>query len=478
MPHEQLELDQSLRNEKSLDSSFREQPPALQEPWVHDGNMSLLTDQYELTMLQAYWREGMTDEAVFSLFSRRLPKHRNYLLACGLNDALRYLEKLQFDSAVLNYLSTFNEFSDEFLRRLEQFRFTGTVWAVPEGTPVFADEPLLEVIAPLPEAQIVETFVMNQVHLQTVLASKAVRVVEAAQGRAVVDFGARRMHAADATIKAARAFHIAGITATSNVLAGYLYGVPVSGTMAHSYVQAHDRETDAFREFAGLYPETILLVDTYDTLDGVRRVVDLALEMGGEFRVSGVRLDSGNLEALAVEARRVLDEAGLDSVSIFASGGLDEYEIERMVARETPITGFGVGTGMGVADDAPALDMAYKLTEYGGMGRLKLSSGKRILPGRKQVFRQIEGGRAVRDVIARANEQLPGRPLLQCVMRDGERIAKETASLDEARKLARDETALLPEEIRGIHPPEASYEVTVSDSLSDYRRLTEEQVRR
>lgn len=478
MPHEQLELDQALQTGKSLDTATREQAPALHEPWVHDGNMSLLTDQYELTMLQAYWRESMTEEAVFSLFSRRLPKHRNYLLACGLDDALRYLEKLRFDSAALDYLSTFGEFSDDFLRWLDQFRFTGTVWAVPEGTPVFADEPFLEVVAPLPEAQIAETFVMNQMHFQTVLASKAVRVVEAAQGRAVVDFGARRMHAADAAIKAARAFHIAGLTATSNVLAGHLYDVPVSGTMAHSYVQAHDRETDAFREFARLYPDTILLVDTYDTLDGVRRVVDLALELGDDFRVSGIRLDSGDLEGLAVDARKILDDAGLHDVSIFASGGLDEYEIERMVAHDTPITGFGVGTGMGVSDDAPALDTAYKLTEYGGMGRLKLSSGKQILPGRKQVFRQIEGGRAVRDVIARANEQLPGRPLLQCVMRDGERLVEEMASLDDARKLARDEIALLPDEIRGIHPPETSYEVTVSDSLTDYRQLTEEQVRR
>ena len=294
-----------------------------------------------------------------------------------------------------------------FTQWLEEFRFTGDVDAVPEGTPVFENEPILEVTAPIAQAQLAETFVMNQVHLQTVLASKAARVVTAAEGRSVVDFGPRRMHGIDAAIKAARAFHIAGVAATSNTLAGHIYGVPVARTMAHSFVQAAQNEMEAFRAFTALYPETILLVDTYDTLQGVRHVIALARELGDAFKVRAVRLDSGDLADLATRTRAILDEAGLQRVEIFASGSLDEDTIAEIVAEGAPITGFGVGTSMGVSQDAPGLDIAYKLCAYGGRGRLKLSTGKPVLPSRKQVFRIEEDGRAVRDVIARAEEVLP-----------------------------------------------------------------------
>ncbi|MGH7572283.1 MAG: nicotinate phosphoribosyltransferase [Gemmatimonadota bacterium] len=438
------------------------------EPWVDDASAALLTDLYQLTMLQAYWREEMVEEAVFSLFARRLPRPRNYLLACGLDDVLHYLESMRFTPEALDYLSTFDQFSAEFLKRLERFRFTGEVHAVPEGTPVFANEPILEVIAPIPEAQLVETFIMNQVHLQTVLASKAARVVEAARGRAVVDFGLRRMHGTDAGMKAARAFHVAGVDATSNVLAGRTYGLHVTGTMAHSYVQAHDDEMDAFRAFARLYPATTLLVDTYDTLDGVRMVASLAREMGDAFTVRAIRLDSGDLVELANEARRILDGAGLERVEIFASGGLDEHEIDRMVSAGAPITGFGVGTGMGVSADAPSLDIAYKLTSYAGRGRLKLSPGKPILPGRKQVFRVEENGHAVRDVIARAEEDLSGRALLVPVMRDGERLPAGRGDLGEARSRAREEIGRLPARIRGLEPADPPYPVGLSEALERY----------
>jgi nicotinate phosphoribosyltransferase len=283
----------------------------------------LLTDLYALTMLQAYFEEHMRDIAVFCLFVRRLRNQRNYLLACGLDDVLAFLETVRFDPPALAYLQSLNRLSEAFLRYLEGLRFTGDVWAVPEGIPVFADEPLVEVEAPIAEAQLVEAFVMNQIHLQTVLASKAARVVEVAQGREVVDFGLRRMHGIDAGLKAARAFHIAGVDATSNVAAGQAYGLRVAGTLAHSYIQAHDDEYEAFRAFARLYPDTVLLVDTYDTLDGVRKVIDLARELGSGFHVSAVRLDSGDLGDLAIKARRLLDEAGLHEVGIFASGGLN-----------------------------------------------------------------------------------------------------------------------------------------------------------
>lgn len=438
------------------------------EPWVHDGNAALLTDLYQLTMLQAYWREGMDGEATFSLFVRRLPKARNYLLACGLDDVLRYLETLRFDSDALDYLSSLEPFSPEFLEWLERFRFAGDVEAVPEGTPVFAHEPILEVTAPIAQAQLVETFVMNQIHLQTVLASKAARVVEAARGRAVVDFGLRRMHGADAGMKAARAFHVAGVAATSNVLAGQVYGLRVTGTMAHSYVQAHDGEMEAFRAFADLYPGTTLLVDTYDTLAAVRKVIRLAREIGEAFTVRAIRLDSGDLAGLALEARRMLDEAGLEDVEIFASGGLDEYGVDRVVNAGAPITAFGVGTGMGVSSDAPSVDIAYKLTSYAGRGRLKLSPGKPILPGRKQVFRMEEDGMAEGDVIARAGEDLDGRPLLSPVMRRGERLPAARADLDAARARARSEIDRLPPRVRALEPAEPPYRVELSPALDRY----------
>jgi nicotinate phosphoribosyltransferase len=343
------------------------------------------------------------------------------------------------------------------------------VFAVHEGTPIFSDEPLLEVVAPLPEAQLAETFIMNQVHFQTVIASKAARIVWAAKGRAVVDFGLRRMHGADAGLKGARAFYVAGVTATSNVLAGYLYGVPVAGTMAHSYVQAHEWELDAFRKFAALYPETILLVDTYDTLEGVKRVVQLARELGERFQVRAVRLDSGDLTQLAFESRRILDEAGLEDVEIFASGGLDEYEIADIVRRDAPITGFGVGTGMGVSHDAPALDIAYKLAAYGGKGRLKLSPGKGILPGQKQVLRVEAGGRSARDIIVRYGESLAGRPLLQQVMQRGKRTEAGQQGLQAARDRAREEIGRLPDQVQGIERAEPPYPVSLSDELSAFR---------
>ena len=293
--------------------------------------LALFTDLYQLTMLQAYFEERMTERAVFSLFVRRLPPRRNFLIACGLNAVLDYLENLRFTQQDLAYLDSLEIFSDRFLTWLADFRFTGDVHAVREGTPIFANEPILEVEAPLPEAQLIETFVMNQVQLQAMLASKAHRVVTAARGRSVIDFGARRMHGTDAALNAARAFWIAGVNATSNVLAGKRFGIPVAGTLAHSYIQAHGDEAAAFRAFANLYPDTVLLVDTYDTLAGVQKVIELAKRLGEYFKVRAVRLDSGDLLDLSLQARAALDQAGLHNIQIIASGSLDEYEIDALV---------------------------------------------------------------------------------------------------------------------------------------------------
>lgn len=438
--------------------------------------MALLTDFYELTMLEAYVEEGLGDEAVFSLYVRRLPRQRNYLLACGLGEILHYLENLRFTRESIDYVRSLGRFSDGFLSWLETFRFEGDVHAVPEGTPVFANEPILEVVAPLPQAQLVETFLLNQIHFQTLVASKATRVLNAAGGRSVVDFGLRRVHGADAGIKAARAFYIAGVEATSNVLAGQIYGIPLSGTMAHSYIQAHDDELDAFRAFTRVHPSTVLLVDTYDTLDGVRKVVDLARELGPDFKVRAIRLDSGNLVELAFQARSILDEAGLGRVGIFASGGLDEKKISDIIKRKAPITGFGVGTNMSVSRDVPALDVSYKLTAYAGRDRLKLSAGKRILPGRKQIFRVEEGGHAVRDILAGCDEKQPGRPLLQLVMARGRRLEAGRVDIHSARERAARELSLLPGPIRSLAPAVPPYAVQVSPSLANRQRQLAAQV--
>jgi len=429
---------------------------------------ALFTDLYELTMMQSYYAQDMHDRAAFSLFVRELPEQRNYLLAAGLEDALAYLENLRFDEADIAYLRDLGKFTPAFLDWLKDFRFTGDVYAVPEGTPVFENEPLLEIEAPVAQAQLVETAVMNIVHVQTLLASKAARVVEAAQGRAVVDFGARRIHGRDAAMKAARAYHIAGVNATSNVEAGREYGIEVSGTMAHSYIEAFANEAEAFAAFTRSYPETVLLVDTYDTIQGVQNVIDLAGKLGEDFKVRAIRLDSGDLLDLSRKARAMLDEAGLQDVGVFASGGLDEYKIAELLAAGAPIEGFGVGTAMGVSEDAPSLEIAYKLTAYAGEGRLKLSPGKASFPGLKQVFRhESPDGHALRDTLGLRREELEGRPLSECVMREGKRI-KPAPSLDVVRTYAAEQIAALPPEIRVLEPAEPPYPVKISTALEDY----------
>ena len=438
-----------------------------QSPSGDDG-LALFTDLYQLTMLQAYFEEGMTERAVFSLFVRRLPRNRNFLVACGLDTVLDYLESLRFTQQDLDYLGTLKIFSDRFLSWLADFRFTGDVHAVREGTPIFANEPILEVEAPLPEAQLIETYVMNQVQLQTMLASKANRVVTAARGRSVIDFGARRMHGTDAALNAARAFRIAGVNATSNVLAGKQFNIPVAGTLAHSYIQAHGDEAAAFRAFADLYPDTVLLIDTYDTLAGVEKVITLAKELGEDFKVRAVRLDSGDLLDLSRRVRAALDQAGLANVQIFASSSLDEYEIDKLVSSGAPIDGFGVGTAMGVSADAPYLDIVYKLTSYAGEGRVKLATDKPVLPGRKQVFRMSDGDRDTGDIIGRADEDLPGRPLLEQVMRDGKRLVPPTHDLDETRRYAAEQIARLPEAVRSLPEADPPYPVEISPKLNAY----------
>lgn len=424
---------------------------------------ALFTDLYELTMAQAYAAEQMNQLAVFELTFRKMPPNRNYIVAAGIGDVLDFLSEFHFEREDLDYLRKRGEFSGEFLNRLKGLRFTGDVYALPEGTLVFPNEPIVQVVAPIIEAQLMETLVLNQVHFQSLALAKAARVVEAAKGRSVVDFGSRRAAGTDAALKVARATYLAGGSGTSNVLAGQLYGIPVFGTMAHSYVQAHDCEAASFEAFAAVYPETTLLVDTYDTLEGIRKVIELSRKLGKSFRVRAIRLDSGDLGALACDARKMLDEAGLQHVTIFASSSLDEYQIQKLVNSGAPIDSFGVGTKLAVMEDASHLDMAYKLVEYGGKGRLKLSTSKVLHPGRKQVFRQIENGYMVCDVIGRFNEQLPGKPLLQPVMQLGAPATHVT--LEESRQRFQSEIAKLPSHLRALEPTPAPYPVSFSKCL-------------
>ncbi|ORA79988.1 nicotinate phosphoribosyltransferase [Mycobacterium malmoense] len=423
----------------------------------------LFTDLYEVTMAQAYLAEHVSGTAVFETMYRKLPHGRSYVMAAGLSDVLDFLEAFQFQPEDIDYLRGLRLFTEEFLQSLSAVRFTGDVWAVPEGTVVFPHEPIVQVIAPILEAQLAETFVVNQIHLQSVLASKAARVVDAARGRMVVDFGARRAHGTDAALKVARAGYLAGLAGTSNLLAARQYGIPAFGTMAHSFIQAFDDELDAFDAFARLYPGTTLLVDTYDTLRGVDHVIELAKRREG-LDVAAIRLDSGDLGALSKAARAKLDAAGLGRVEIVASSGLDEYRIAALMDDDCPIDTFAVGTKLVVAQDAPALDMAYKLVEYEGTGRTKFSSGKVIYPGRKQVVRRLADGLFAGDTIGMPGEHLDGEPLLVPVMKNGRRLPQR--NLQESRNWARQQVDRLPPQLRSLEATGWSYPVDVSPGIA------------
>jgi nicotinate phosphoribosyltransferase len=426
-------------------------------------------------MMQAYHQHGIEGTAVFDLYVRTLPPARSFLLTAGLETVLEVLESSRFETDDLDYLDSTGLFGSDFLERLEGFAFSGDVDAMPEGTVAFATEPIVRVTAPILESQFFETVIMNQFHLPTLVASKAARVVLAASGRGLVDFGLRRMHGPDAGVAGARACWIAGFDATSNVLAGKLYAVPISGTMAHSFIQAHRGEREAFLDFLATFPDTILLVDTYDTLGGVDRVIEVARELGERFRARGIRLDSGDLAELAVEARSRLDAAGLERLEIFASGNLDEWRVRELVQGGAPIDAFGVGTRLGSSQDAPNLDMVYKLAQVDDRPLLKLSTDKATLPGVKQVWRRTDAdGRLAGDVIGLADERLEGSPLMVPVMRSGRRTAAGREELTVVRDRAAAELAALPPAIRDLEPAETPYEVRISDALGACRdRLAE-----
>jgi nicotinate phosphoribosyltransferase len=447
-------------------------------PWVTDRNAALLTDLYELTMAASYHRHGMNGQATFDLFVRDLPKRRNFMVACGLEQALEYLLELRFDGESLGYLGSLGYFSDEFLDYLSTLRFSGDVWAIPEGEVAFETEPLISVTAPLIEAQIVETFLLNCMTFQTMVASKGARVKLACGDRSFLDFSLRRDHGADAGLKAARAAYIAGAAGTSNVLAGKEFGIPVSGTMAHSYVMAFDTEVEAFQAYVDDFPErAILLIDTFDVEQGARRAVQVAEGLArANIKISGVRIDSGDLESLSRAVRKILDDAGLADIKIVLSGDLDEYKIQALLDADVPVDSFGVGTQLGTSADSPYLGGVYKLVWDEETGpKVKLSTGKVTLPGRKQVHRFSEGGRYQRDLISLNREEVEGGLLLlQKFVMKGERII-EPESLDQKRQRCRESIDKLPDYAKTLGESERRYPVELSrdlTSLSEQMRET------
>lgn len=435
----------------------------------------LLTDLYALTMLQAYFDAGMNETASFELFVRRLPARRNFLMAAGLEQVIDYLEQLRFTPDDLSSLSKTGRFSTPFLRSLEHLRFTGDVHAMREGTVFFPEEPILRITAPMREAQLVESRVMNLAHFETVVASKAARCVLAAPDKLLVDFGLRRAHGAEAAWLSARASFLAGFDGTATLAAGLAFDIPVYGTMAHSYVQAHDDEALAFEQFARARPDdATLLIDTYDTEQAASKVVALAKRLAKDgVRLRGVRLDSGELGVRARRVRVILDAGGLEDVTIFASGDLDEYRLHRLVAEHAPIDGFGVGTRMNTSADAPYLDCAYKLVEYADVPRRKRSEGKATWPGSKAVYRLMgPNGVMAGDWVTLAREKRDGEPLLEAVMRRGKRCG-ELVTLQAARIHARRQLRALAPAQRALDADEP-YPVAISDRLRELARRLDE----
>jgi nicotinate phosphoribosyltransferase len=434
---------------------------------VTEENSSLLTDLYELTMAAAYWSHQMTGTATFELYFRRLPPNRSYILAAGLEQALQYICNLRFTGEQIDWLrkqEIFSHTDPGFFDYLSKFKFSGEVRGVREGTVLFPLEPMLQIRAPLIEAQILETYLLSMMNMQSMIATKAARIVQSAKGRDVVDFGARRAHGPQAAFLATRASYIGGCEGTSNVLGGFLAEIPVTGTAAHSFTMAFGDELAAFHAYHKSFPDdTILLIDTYDTVQAARKVKEIGSS------VKGVRIDSGDLLELSKQVRKALDEDKLESVKIIASGDLNEYKIEQLLAAGAPIDAFGVGTELVTSYDAPALGGVYKLVEATINGRevvtAKSSPGKPSYPGRKQIYRFLQNGYYTHDKLCLANERHPssGLPLLQLYVQNGA-LKQELPSLDHIRKYTAEELRRLPDAYHDLSTFR-EYPVIFSDAL-------------
>ncbi|MGQ9670075.1 MAG: nicotinate phosphoribosyltransferase [Desulfosoma sp.] len=436
-------------------------------PLWHGYRPELLTDLYQFTMAASYWKEGMHGRAAFSLFIRDLPPQRAYLVCAGLQSILALIDDFHFDASSIDYLRSLGRFPEGFLEYLQNVRFTGSVRAIPEGRIFFPNEPILEVTAPIVEGQLLETLIINTLHLEILVATKASRCMHAARGRSLIDFSPRRTHGVDAALKTARSSYLTGFIGTSNVLAGQMYGIPVFGTMAHSYITSFLHEMDAFRAYAAAFPDnTVLLLDTYDTLSAAEKAVVIARELQAQGKkLRGVRLDSGDLTRLSFQVREFFCRHGFSDVAIMASGNLDEYRVEELLQSGAHIDVFGIGTRLGVSADAPYLDMAYKLVEYDGRPVLKLSPGKMTWVGEKQVFRSYDpSGFMEHDVLGLKQENHPGaEPLLVPVVVQGRRTVAEE-SLSEIRARFQADWERLPEDYKKLRP-EKVYPVRISEPL-------------
>lgn len=428
----------------------------------------LLTDLYQLSMMEVYARHGMQQSAVFELFVRKLPARRQFLMAAGLESLVQFLEQMRYSAEELDWLRTTGNFSPGFIDSLADLRFTGDLDAMAEGTVFFPDEPVVRVTAPLPLAQLVESRLINLIHFQTVIASTAARMVLAAPGKALVDFGFRRAHGAEAGLLAARAAHVAGFAGTATLAANRAFGVPLFGTMAHSFIQAHENEATAFERFALARPKALtLLIDTYDTEAGARLVARLAPRLTTRgIAIAAVRLDSGDLAMHARNVRAILDAAGLPQIQIMASGGLDDRSLQALVQEGAPIDSFGIGTSLTTSSDAPALDCAYKLQEYAGQPRRKCSEGKATWPGRKQVWRRLHDDDTIAaDIVGLAHEAPCGVPLIHPVLRNGQRVG-DLATLTQTRACAAASLTSLPEPLRRLED-ETTVPVQISQALRE-----------
>ncbi|MHC4320707.1 MAG: nicotinate phosphoribosyltransferase [Planctomycetota bacterium] len=441
--------------------------------FLNDANMCIATDLYQLTMIAGYFERGMNHKSTFELFVRNLPERRSYLIAAGLEQAIHYLENMSFTAEYLKYLKNlpvFKNVSREFFNYLRDFRFSGDVYAVPEGTIVFANEPIIRVTASMIEAQIIETYLLSMINYQTLIASKASRVKHAAGGREVIDFGTRRAHGPQAGVLAARACFIGGCVGTSNVLAAYELGIPPIGTVAHSWVMAYDDEYESYEDFHKVFPDnTILLIDTYDTIKGAQ----LATKIGKKLK--GVRLDSGNITLLSKRVRKILDDAGLEHVKITASGDLNEYTISQMLAKGACVDSFGVGTEMVTSKDIPALGGVYKLVEQEIKGslmpKMKFSKDKATCPSKKQVYRFYNNkGSFKKDIIGLVDEEFDAEDLLLPVMKKG-KLGNKVPTVRQIQKTAEKNISQLPDKFKALDC-KTEYPVMISKRLEQVRGKT------
>lgn len=434
---------------------------------TNNTNRTMLTDLYQLTMNAAYFDNNKDDVATFDMFIRKLPKDWGYFIANGIEDVVDYITNLKFEKDDIDYLKSQNRFSDDFLKSLENFKFEGDVYAVKEGTPMFPNEPILRITAKRSQAQYVESALLNMINFQTLIASKASRVVNAAAPGIVVDFGLRRAQEYSAAMTGSRACYIGGAIATSNVMAGKEYGIPISGTHAHSYVMSFEEEIDAFRAYVKTFPDNAtLLIDTYDTVEGAKKAAIVAKELESQgHKLGAVRLDSGDLTDLSIKVRKIFDDLDLEYIRVFASNDLNEYEITTRKEDGSRIDGYGVGTEMITAKPVAALSGVYKLVEDEQGPKIKLSKNKQSLPGKKQIYRQEVEGKYVRDIIAFENENTSGKALLEKVVSGGNRIS-ERRSLDEIRTYSLGEVAKLSDDLKQVQVSN-HYQIEIAPKLKD-----------